>query len=151
MGRRLTATSTLCSVPLITRDEESEAFFDHDLSGLDCAQFRPMGLRGDAGLPLAGGAGYGRRQTGPMPAALKDMLDAAHAAVPKVGREEVEALTAEGALVVDVRDSAGQAQGGRWPGRGLACAGGWSFGRVGRGAGSSDRVCGMVRGQVRGG
>ena len=48
-----------------------------------------------------------------MPATLKDMLDAAHAAVPKVGREEVEALVAEGALVVDVRDSAELVQGGK--------------------------------------
>ena len=48
-----------------------------------------------------------------MPATLKDMLDAAHAAVPKVVREEVKALVAEGALVGDLRDSAELAHGGK--------------------------------------
>ena len=40
-----------------------------------------------------------------MPITVKDMLEAAHAAVPRIGRDEAEALIAEGALVLDVRDA----------------------------------------------
>lgn len=42
-----------------------------------------------------------------MPTTVKDMLAAANAAVPRIGREEAAALIADGkALVVDVRDAA---------------------------------------------
>ncbi len=41
-----------------------------------------------------------------MPTSVKEMLAAANAAVPRIGREEAAALMAEGkALVVDVRDA----------------------------------------------
>lgn len=40
-----------------------------------------------------------------MPATVKDMLDAAHAAVPKIDRATAEDLVARGALVLDVRDA----------------------------------------------
>lgn len=40
-----------------------------------------------------------------MPTTVKDMLEAAHAVVPRIGRDEAEALIAGGALVLDVRDA----------------------------------------------
>ena len=40
-----------------------------------------------------------------MPQTLKEMIEAANAVVPKVDRAGAEALMAEGALVVDVRDA----------------------------------------------
>ncbi len=40
-----------------------------------------------------------------MPLTLKEMIEAANAVVPKVDRAATEALIAEGALVVDVRDA----------------------------------------------
>lgn len=40
-----------------------------------------------------------------MPTSVKDLLAAANAAVPKIGREDAAVLMAEGALVVDVRDA----------------------------------------------
>ncbi|MGK9170564.1 rhodanese-like domain-containing protein [Inquilinus limosus] len=40
-----------------------------------------------------------------MPTSVKEMLAAANAAVPRVGREEAAALMQQGALVVDVRDA----------------------------------------------
>jgi rhodanese-related sulfurtransferase len=41
-----------------------------------------------------------------MPTTVKNMLEAANAAVPRIGREEAAALIADGkALVVDVRDT----------------------------------------------
>lgn len=51
-----------------------------------------------------------------MPLTLKDMLEAANAVVPKVDRARAEALMAEGALVVDVRDAPELVASGKVPG-----------------------------------
>lgn len=40
-----------------------------------------------------------------MPVTVKEMLDAAHAEVPKIDRARAEGLIAAGALVLDVRDA----------------------------------------------
>jgi rhodanese-related sulfurtransferase len=49
-----------------------------------------------------------------MPATVKEMMDAAHAVVPKVTMAEAKALVAGGnAVIVDVRDSAELAQTGK--------------------------------------
>jgi rhodanese-related sulfurtransferase len=40
-----------------------------------------------------------------MPTSVKEMLAAANAVVPRIGREEAAGLMAGGALVVDVRDA----------------------------------------------
>lgn len=40
-----------------------------------------------------------------MPVTVKEMLDAAHAVVPKIDRARAESLIAAGALVLDVRDA----------------------------------------------
>ena len=49
-----------------------------------------------------------------MPTSVKDLLAAANAAVPKVTREEAQALIADGkALVVDVRDAPELQAGGK--------------------------------------
>lgn len=55
---------------------------------------------------------------------LKDMLAAAHAAVPKISVEEAKAKMAEGALLLDVRDgpeleASGRAAGGHHVSRGM--------------------------------
>ena len=47
---------------------------------------------------------------------VKDMLDAARAAVPTVTTAEAQALIAKGALVVDIRDSSEIAASGKVPG-----------------------------------
>ena len=59
-----------------------------------------------------------------MPTTLKELMDAAEAAVPRVSREEAEALIAEGALVLDVRDApelvaAGKVAGAKHVSRGM--------------------------------
>ena len=51
-----------------------------------------------------------------MPVRVKDLLDAAHAAVPRVGAEEARRLQAEGALIIDVRDGTEVAASGKVPG-----------------------------------
>ncbi len=51
-----------------------------------------------------------------MPLTVKDMLDAARAAVPTVNTQEAQALIDQGALVVDIRDSAEIAASGKVPG-----------------------------------
>ena len=48
-----------------------------------------------------------------MPTSVKQMLDAANAAVPKVSPAEARDLMAKGALVVDVRDGTEVAQSGK--------------------------------------
>ena len=49
-----------------------------------------------------------------MPTSVKEMLAAANAAVPRIGREEAAAVMAEGnALVVDVRDAPELQAGGK--------------------------------------
>jgi rhodanese-related sulfurtransferase len=48
-----------------------------------------------------------------MPVTVKDLLDAANAAVPKVTPDEARALMAQGALVVDVRDGTEVAASGK--------------------------------------
>ena len=49
-----------------------------------------------------------------MPTSVKEMLAAANAAVPRIGREEAAALMADGkALVVDVRDAPELQAGGK--------------------------------------
>ncbi|WP_050929338.1 rhodanese-like domain-containing protein [Aestuariivita boseongensis] len=55
---------------------------------------------------------------------LKDMLEAAHAAVPRISAEDAKAKIAEGALLLDVRDgpelaAAGKAEGAHHISRGL--------------------------------
>lgn len=55
---------------------------------------------------------------------LKDMLEAAHAAVPRISVAEAKAKLAEGALLLDVRDgpeleAAGRAEGGHHVSRGM--------------------------------
>jgi len=47
---------------------------------------------------------------------VKDMLEAARAAVPTVNTQEAQALIDKGALVVDIRDSAEIAASGKVPG-----------------------------------
>ena len=47
---------------------------------------------------------------------VKDMLDAARAAVPTISTAEAQALIDKGALVVDIRDSAEIAASGKVPG-----------------------------------
>lgn len=59
-----------------------------------------------------------------MPVTLKEMIEAANAVVPKVDRAAAEALIAEGALVLDVRDapelvSTGKVAGARHVSRGM--------------------------------
>lgn len=59
-----------------------------------------------------------------MPLTLKEMIEAANAVVPKVDRAAAEALIAEGALVLDVRDapelvSTGKVAGARHVSRGM--------------------------------
>jgi rhodanese-related sulfurtransferase len=45
------------------------------------------------------------QQTGvPMPTTAKSLLDAAHAAVPKISGKEAQEMVANGAVIVDVRD-----------------------------------------------
>ena len=46
-----------------------------------------------------------------MAVTVKDLLDAANAAVPKISPDEAKALIAQGALVVDVRDGTEVANG----------------------------------------
>jgi rhodanese-related sulfurtransferase len=48
-----------------------------------------------------------------MPTTLKELMDAAEAAVPRVTREQAEALVAKGAMVLDVRDAAELAASGK--------------------------------------
>lgn len=48
-----------------------------------------------------------------MPVTLKDMLDAANAAVPRITGEEAQAKVAAGALLLDIRDSAELAASGK--------------------------------------
>ena len=59
-----------------------------------------------------------------MPQTLQQMIEAADAEVPRIGRTEAEALMDEGALVVDVRDApelvqAGKVAGARHVSRGM--------------------------------
>jgi rhodanese-related sulfurtransferase len=60
-----------------------------------------------------------------MTTSVKDMLSAANAAVPRIGREEAQALLADGkALLVDVRDApelqaAGRIKGAKHVSRGM--------------------------------
>ncbi len=51
-----------------------------------------------------------------MPLTVKDMMEAARAAVPTVNTAEAQALIDKGALVVDIRDSAEIAASGKVPG-----------------------------------
>ena len=46
-----------------------------------------------------------------MAVTVKDLLDAANAAVPRISADEAKALIAQGALVVDVRDGTEVANG----------------------------------------
>lgn len=59
-----------------------------------------------------------------MPKTVKDMMEAANAAVPRIGMEEARRMMAEGALVVDVRDApevenTGKVAGARHVSRGM--------------------------------
>lgn len=59
-----------------------------------------------------------------MPVTLAELLEAAHAVVPKVSRADAEALIADGALLLDVRDGTelqanGRAQGAHHIPRGM--------------------------------
>ncbi len=59
-----------------------------------------------------------------MPLTLKDMLSAAHSAVPKISVEDAQAKMAEGALLLDIRDgtevaASGMAQGAHHVPRGM--------------------------------
>lgn len=51
-----------------------------------------------------------------MPLTLKQMIEAANTEVPKIGREAAEAMIAEGALLLDVRDAQEVVQAGKVPG-----------------------------------
>ena len=51
-----------------------------------------------------------------MPLTVKDMMEAARAAVPTVNTAEAQALIDKGALVVDIRDSSEIAASGKVPG-----------------------------------
>ena len=51
-----------------------------------------------------------------MPVTVKQLMEAANAAVPKVSVDEAKALMAQGALVVDVRDGTEVAATGKVPG-----------------------------------
>jgi rhodanese-related sulfurtransferase len=51
-----------------------------------------------------------------MPLTVKDMMEAARAAVPTITTAEAKALIDKGALVVDIRDSAEIAASGKVPG-----------------------------------
>jgi rhodanese-related sulfurtransferase len=66
-------------------------------------------------MPAEGLAGQSRRRGRiEMPTTVKEMLAAANAAVPRIGREEAAALMADGkALVVDVRDAPELQAGGK--------------------------------------
>ena len=48
-----------------------------------------------------------------MPTTAKSLLEAAHAAVPKISGKEAQEMVANGALLVDIRDSAELAQTGK--------------------------------------
>ena len=48
-----------------------------------------------------------------MPVTAKSLLDAANAAVPKISGKEAQEMVANGALLVDIRDSAELAQAGK--------------------------------------
>src|SRR3954466_15954130 len=48
-----------------------------------------------------------------MPATYKSLVDAANAAVPKISGKEEQEMVANGALLVDIRDSAELAQTGK--------------------------------------
>ena len=59
-----------------------------------------------------------------MPQTLQQMIEAANAVVPKIDRAQAEALMAEGALILDVRDApelaaAGKVAGARHVSRGM--------------------------------
>ena len=48
-----------------------------------------------------------------MPVTAKSLLEAAHAAVPKISGKEAQEMVANGAVLVDIRDSAELAQTGK--------------------------------------
>ena len=48
-----------------------------------------------------------------MPTTAKQLIDAANAAVPKISGQEAQEMVANGALLVDIRDSAELAQTGK--------------------------------------